>query len=134
MWKFETANIGDEIPSLTLPPINRATLALYAGASGDHNPAHIDSKFAQNAGMPDVFAHGMLVMAYLGRALTNAVPQSLIQKFGVRFSSITEVENILTCKGVVSNIKQQNDTVKLTLELFVSDEADDIKLHGHAVI
>ena len=134
MWKFETANIGDEIPSLTLPPINRATLALYAGASGDHNPAHIDSKFAQNAGMPDVFAHGMLVMAYLGRALTNAAPQSLIQKFGVRFSSITEVENILTCKGVVSDIKQQNDTVKLTLELFVSDEADDIKLHGHAVI
>ena len=45
-------------------------LALFAGASGDHNPIHIDIDFARKAGMPDVFAHGMLSMAWLGRLLT----------------------------------------------------------------
>ena len=63
--------VGSEIPALELAPITRFTLALYAGASGDHNPIHIDSDFAKKAGMPDVFAHGMLSMAYLGRMLTN---------------------------------------------------------------
>ena len=36
-------SVGTEIPALKLPPITRTTLALYAGASGDHNPVHIDS-------------------------------------------------------------------------------------------
>ena len=71
--RFEMSDItvGTEIPALELPPITRTTLALYAGASGDHNPVHIDIDFAKKAGMPDVFAHGMLSMAYLGRMLTN---------------------------------------------------------------
>ena len=38
--------IGDEIPSLITKPISRSMLALYAGASGDHNPIHIDIDFA----------------------------------------------------------------------------------------
>src|SRR5262249_17525154 len=67
--------VGDELPALTLPAINRTTLALYAGASGDHNPIHIDIDFARKARMPDVFAHGMLSAAYVARLLTDWVPQ-----------------------------------------------------------
>ena len=39
---------GDAIPQLQLPAISRTTLALYAGASGDHNPNHIDIDFAHD--------------------------------------------------------------------------------------
>jgi hypothetical protein len=31
-------NVGDRIIDKTFPKITRAMLALYAGASGDHNP------------------------------------------------------------------------------------------------
>ena len=72
--------VGTAIPELVMPPISRYTLALYAGASGDHNPIHIDSDFAKKAGMPDVFAHGMLSMAYLGRMLTNWQPQAQVRQ------------------------------------------------------
>ena len=72
---YDSVTVGDEIAPLALPPLTRATLALYAGASGDHNPVHIDIDFARAAGMPDVFAHGMLSMAWLGRLLTNWAPQ-----------------------------------------------------------
>ena len=61
---------SDRIPFET-EPISRLTLALFAGASGDHNPIHVDLDFARAAGMDDVFAHGMLSMAYLGRMLTE---------------------------------------------------------------
>ena len=93
--------VGSVIPPLELPPISRTTLALYAGASGDHNPIHIDSDFARKAGMPDVFAHGMLSMAYLGRMLTNWQPQARLRKFGSRFAAITRLQDVVTCTGRV---------------------------------
>ena len=83
--QYEDVNVGDELPPLTLPPVDRATLALFAGASGDHNTVHIDIDVARRYGMPDVFAQGMLGMAWAGRLLTNWAPQSQLQNFGVRF-------------------------------------------------
>ena len=83
--------VGDEIPPLSTPPISRLTLALYAGASGDHNPIHVDLDFARYHGMDDVFAHGMLASAYLGRMLTNWLPQDALVSFGMRFVAISHV-------------------------------------------
>lgn len=68
---YTDLKVGDNLPTFVKAPINRTTLALFAGASNDHNPIHIDLDFAQKAGYPDVFAHGMLVMAYMGQALTH---------------------------------------------------------------
>src|ERR1700710_1309415 len=96
---FEKLQVGDDLPPITFAPITRQTLALYAGASGDHNPIHIDSDFAKQAGMEDVFAHGMLGMAYLGKALTSWVPQSAIRQFSTRFVAITHLRDMITCRG-----------------------------------
>src|SRR3990167_9521089 len=93
--------VGDDMPVLELPPISRTTLALFAGASGDHNPIHIDLDFARKSGMKDVFAHGMLSMAYLGRALAEWVPQRRILRYGVRFAAITQLGDRVRCSGKV---------------------------------
>jgi acyl dehydratase len=76
-----TIRVGDRLPALQLPAVDRTTLALFGGASGDHNPIHIDLDFARRAGMPDVFAQGMLGMAWLGRLLTQWLPQSRIRRY-----------------------------------------------------
>lgn len=89
---YDSLSVGDEISAVNKPAISRHTVALYCGGSGDHNPIHVDSDFAKAAGMPDVFAHSMLSMAYLGQALTGWVPQSALHSYGVRFASITWVE------------------------------------------
>src|SRR6476646_8464326 len=93
--------IGDLLPPLALAPISRSTLALFAGGSGDHNPIHLDIDVARRAGMDDVFAQGMLSMAYLGRLLTDAFPQSQLRSFSSRFSAITPVGAVPTCLGEV---------------------------------
>ena len=133
-FNLDTASVGDKIPDLVIEPITRSTLALYAGASGDHNPMHIDLDFAKEAGMKDVFAHGMLIMAYLGRAVTNIVPQSNLKNFNVRFSSITNIGDILTCSGEVTKIDKNNSKKTIVLDLIVSDEFGDIKISGVAII
>ncbi len=133
-FNLDNASVGDKIPDLVIEPITRPTLALYAGASGDHNPMHIDLDFAKEAGMKDVFAHGMLIMAYLGRAVTNIVPQSNLKNFNVRFSSITNIGDILTCSGEVNKIDKNNSKKTIVLDLIVSDEFGDIKISGAATI
>ena len=133
-FNLNNASVGDKIPDLVIEPITRSTLALYAGASGDHNPIHIDLDFAKESGMKDVFAHGMLIMAYLGRAVTNIVPQSNLKNFSVRFSSITNIGDILTCSGKVKKIDKNNSKKTIVLDLIVSDEFGDIKISGVATI
>ena len=133
-FNLDNASVGDKIPDLVIEPITRSTLALYAGASGDHNPIHIDLDFAKEAGMKDVFAHGMLIMAYLGKAVTNIVPQSNLKNFSVRFSSITNIGDILTCSGKVKKIDKNNSKKTIVLDLIVSDEFGDIKISGVATI
>ncbi|WP_339713857.1 hypothetical protein [uncultured Sneathiella sp.] len=39
---YASVKVGDVIPALTKDEITRITLGLFAGASGDHNPIHID--------------------------------------------------------------------------------------------
>ena len=133
-FNLDNASVGDKIPDLVIESITRSTLALYAGASGDHNPIHIDLDFAKEAGMKDVFAHGMLIMAYLGKAVTNIVPQSNLKNFSVRFSSITNIGDILTCSGKVKKIDKNNSKKTIVLDLIVSDEFGDVKISGVAII
>ena len=133
-FNLNNASVGDKIPDLVIEPITRSTLALYAGASGDHNPIHIDLDFAKESGMKDVFAHGMLIMAYLGRAVTNFVPQSNLKNFSVRFSSITNIGDILTCSGKVKKFDKNISMKTIVLELIVSDDFGDIKISVVAII
>jgi len=51
-----------------------AVLERYAAASGDHARIHLDDETARAAGFPGVIAHGLLVMAYLGRAVADGIP------------------------------------------------------------
>jgi acyl dehydratase len=126
--------VGTAIPSLELPPINRTTLALYAGASGDHNPVHIDIDFAKSAGMPDVFAHGMLSMAYLGRMLTNWQPQSQLRKFANRFATITQLQDMITCSGKVVELIERDGETLARCEIQAGKENGEQTLVGEALV
>ena len=131
---YACLKVGDKIGSYATARISRTTLALFAGASGDHNPIHIDIDFAKKHGMDDVFAHGMLSMAYLGRLLTNLVPQAAIRQYGVRFGSITNLRDKITCSGeVVEKYEEAGDKL-VKLSLTAANQDGDVKLSGQAVI
>ncbi|HXE46822.1 MAG TPA: MaoC family dehydratase [Ramlibacter sp.] len=131
---WESLNTGDMLPPLELPPITRLALALYCGASGDHNPIHVDSDFAHAAGMPDVFAHGMLSAAWLGRLLTNWVPQSAIRSLDVRFVAITHVGERITCTGKVAEKFEQGGKRCVHLQLATANQDGMTKLAGEALV
>lgn len=122
------------VSELGIPPISRTTLALFAGASGDVNPIHIDIDVAKSAGLDDVFAHGMLSMAYLGRLLTNIAPQQQLRSFKVRFASFTPIYGSPKCTATVTSIDDASGELcaNLTLQMALPDGT--VTLLGDAVI
>jgi len=129
--RYDDIAVGTELPPLQTEPISRLTLALYCGASGDHNPIHVDSDFAHAAGMDDVFAHGMLGMAYLARVVTGWVPQRAIRALSTRFVAITHVGDRIACSGSVVE-KLADRQVRLVLT--AKDQSGVVKLAGEAIV
>ena len=127
---FQNAKVGDELPALHIAPISRKLLAMFAGASGDHQPTHIDIDAARAKGRDDVFAHGMLSMAYLGRVLMDFVPQERIRSYKARFVAITPIHAEPTCTGKIVAIENGLATIDLTMTL--ADGATVVR--GEAVI
>jgi acyl dehydratase len=125
---------GDALPPLELPPISRLDLALYCGASGDHNPIHVDIDFAKSAGMPDVFAHGMLSAAWLARLVTNWVPQTAIRSLDVRFAALTQVGERIRCTGTVDEKFEHDGRRSVRLKIATANADGDIKLSGEALV
>ncbi|MDR3499517.1 MAG: MaoC family dehydratase [Parvibaculum sp.] len=134
MTDIRTAAEGAVVGSLTADPITRHMLALYCGASGDHNPIHVDIDFARAAGMPDVFAHGMLSMAFLGRLVTDLVPQSRLRSFSTRFASITALGSEITCTAKLVGRFEEAGEKRARLELVAADQKSEAKLLGEAVV
>jgi acyl dehydratase len=125
---------GDTLPPLVAGPITPLTLALFAGGSGDHNPIHVDKAFAASGGFPDVFAHGMLSMAYLGRALTDWAGSTAVRQFGVRFAAITPLGAAVACTGQIEEIIERDGErlARLTLQATVVD--GPVTLIGDALV
>ena len=117
----------------SFPSITRATLAHYAGASGDMNSVHIDLDAARAAGFDDVFAQGMLVMAYMGRAITSAVPPHRLRSFSSRFIAITHLGDALTCSGTAGESFEEKGERRAVIDLEMKDQTGEVKLTGHAV-
>lgn len=125
---------GTELPPLEVAPISRTTLALFAGASGDHNPIHIDIDAAKAAGFDDVFAHGMLSMAYLGRLVTSWVPQSRLRALSTRFTAITPVLAQPTCSGTVTGVEEVDGEKRATIDVKITLADGTVTLSGEAVV
>jgi acyl dehydratase len=115
---------------LELDPITRTDLALFAGGSGDHNPIHLDLDVARAAGRDDVFAQGMLSLAYLARLVTDHVPQSALRELTTRFTAITPVGAQPTCTAEVVAVEDG----LATLDLKVVLQDGTVTLAGTAVV
>jgi len=132
---YDKVNVGDEVPPLSVE-INQMMLWLYAGASGDFNPIHVDKEFGEKVGLGGTIAHGLLNMGMLGRCITDWLGDpGAIKKFKVRFRSPARPGDTVTFKGRVTEKKVEEDRNLAVLE--VSAENQDgaqILTNGLAVV
>lgn len=123
------------VPDLSIGLVTRASLAIYAGASWDHNPMHIDIDVARANGREDVFAHGMLVMAYMTRAVTTHLPCLTLTAIDARFMKVMPVGVALTvATKVLESAAFINDDNAARLEITASADGVGAVARATAVI
>jgi acyl dehydratase len=132
--KFEDYEVGTGLPEHKIGPIAHMDLVRYAGASGDFNPIHTDPAFAEQVGLGGTIAHGMYVMAQLGRFSTNWVTPLQIKSFGVKFKGMSRPGETIICRGKVKRKKEENGEKLLTIAVEAVNDADEVKVGGELVV
>ncbi|HKM99602.1 MAG TPA: MaoC/PaaZ C-terminal domain-containing protein [Candidatus Binataceae bacterium] len=128
--KFDSVKVGDEIPKFVVDGVTRPDFVRYAGASGDFVPLHYDQTFVEAAGIPTVFAQGMLTAGLLSKALTDWAGIGNVRQFKVRFATRVWPGDTVTCTGKVTN-KLEKDGEKLVEgDLIVLNQKGEPAIRG----
>ncbi|MGI8631343.1 MAG: MaoC/PaaZ C-terminal domain-containing protein [Solirubrobacterales bacterium] len=122
---------GSDLPELRVTP-DKYLPHRYAGASGDFNPIHIDSDFAEQVGLPRNILHGLYSMALVAQAHTAAVggdPRRL-KKLSVQFRGMGVPEKEIVVTGTVS----EGEGGQLTTEAEATQDGNAIIKNASATL
>jgi acyl dehydratase len=125
-------HVGAEAPPREFGPLTRQMFVRYAGASGDLNPMHYDDELARSAGYPSVFAQGMFSAALLAGFATDWLGAANVRRFGVRFREQVWPGDVLTCLGAVTEVSEEGDADRLTVELTATRQTGGVAITGTA--
>lgn len=132
--KFSDYEVGAKLPELRSGPVHHMDLVRYSGAAGDFNPIHTDPVFAKSVGLEGTIAHGMYVMALMGRMCSNWVNPAQMESFGVKFKGMTKPGEMVVCSGEVKKKKEENGKKLLMVSVQAANEAGDVKVAGDLVV
>jgi acyl dehydratase len=123
-----------------LPEIRRSVaredINLYALASGDFNPIHLDAEFASKTPAGGIIAHGMLIMAYVSQMLTEAFAQSWLSsgKLNIRFKAPARPGDLLTVSGKVEKLQPQDGRTLVTCSVLCANQNGEAVITGEAAV
>ncbi len=92
---------------LRTPPVTPLQLALFAAASGDHNPLHLDPEVARRAGFDKPVVHGMLSMALTAKLLTREFGPQALTRLHTRFVGVALVGEALELVATLREADEQ---------------------------
>lgn len=129
---YDTVEVGDPIPTLQKPPINRTQIARFAAASGDYGPLHVDEEVGRASGYGSVMAHGMIAMAYVGEMLEKWLQNGRVARMEVRFLKFIWPGDVLSAKGVVVPKPDGDGNQGIVCDVWVQNQNNDKVLDGKA--
>ncbi|HYV68249.1 MAG TPA: MaoC/PaaZ C-terminal domain-containing protein [Myxococcales bacterium] len=124
--------VGDDLPPLSKPAIDRVQIARYASASNDFNRLHLDEPFAHALGFPGLFAPGMLAMGFVGQLLTAWLRRGHVRRLAARFVKIVWPGDELTCRGRIAELRKENGACYADVELWAENQKGELVLRGQA--
>lgn len=127
---FEDIKVGDVLPVLVKDPVTHTQLVKYSGASGDFNPLHTDPEVGKAVGIGGMIAHGMLIMGFVGQAITNWIPKKYLKSFGVRFAGMTRPGDVVTVTGKVTEKKEVGGEKRIVCEVTAKNQKDALLVAG----
>jgi 3-hydroxybutyryl-CoA dehydratase len=116
--------------------ITQEKINLYAEASGDFNPIHVDEAFAANTPFGGTIAHGMLNLAYVSEMMTSAFGRSWVSggKLRAKFKESARPGDTLTITGKIDCIEQESDVSYANCSFECRNQRGEAIVTGEAIV
>ena len=125
-------------PGDTLPLISKVVaqedINMYAMASGDHNPLHLNQQFAATTHYGRIVAHGMLVLGYVSEMMSQAFGLHWLEtgRLKIRFRAPTYPGDRVSTYGAVLKMTENNCNIHLACTVGCRNEHGEEVINGEA--
>ncbi len=123
---------------VNLPEVKRTVtqqnINLYAEASQDFNPIHIDEDFAKKTPLGGTIAHGMLILAYVSQMMSAAFGQSWLAggKLNVRFKTPAHPGDTITVSGTIRKLNKSGGQILVNCDILCINQDGESVITGEA--
>ncbi|MCX5873920.1 MAG: MaoC family dehydratase [Deltaproteobacteria bacterium] len=114
--------------------ISESDIYLYAGITGDFNPAHVNEAYAQKTFFKTRIAHGMLVAGFVSTVMANKLPGpgAIYIRQELDFVAPLHIGDTVTARAEVIEIMADKNRVKIKTTCVNQDGA--LVLSGVAIV
>ncbi|MBN2285913.1 MAG: MaoC family dehydratase [Tissierellales bacterium] len=114
--------------------VTETDVYLYAGITGDINPAHINDEYAKNTFFKGRIAHGMLTAGFVSAVLGMYLPGpgTIYISQDLKFTAPVKFGDTIKAEAEVIEILEEKNRIKLNTTCF--NQNGDIVLKGTAVV
>ena len=112
--------------------ITQENINLYAEASRDFNPIHIDEAFAKKTPLGGTIAHGMLILTYVSQMMSAAFGQSWLAggKLSVRFKTPARPGDTITVSGRISRVEKSDGQTSIRCDVLCQNQNGESVITG----
>ncbi len=123
MTNFPELHIDTILPELR-KTVRQENINLYAKASGDNNPIHLDPEFGKKMQLGGTVAHGMMILAYVSEYMTANFGKSWLTtgKLNIRFKDPAKPDDSITVFGRVTQISDDGNQSKVNCEIICQNQ------------
>jgi len=130
--RFEDLQVGQEAEFSKT--VTEADVVLFAGITGDLNPAHVDEEAAKASRFGGRVAHGMLSASFISTVLGGRLPGPGTIYVGqtLRFTAPVRIGDTVTARVRVTELRAEKR--RAILETRCTNQRDEVVVEGEAEV
>jgi 3-hydroxybutyryl-CoA dehydratase len=114
--------------------ISESDIYLFAGITGDFNPAHVNQNYAEKTFFKSRIAHGLLLAGLMSAVMANRLPGpgTIYLKQDLSFLAPVYIGDTITAIVEVTEIK--HDKNRVLLKTYCKNQQDKLVIEGEAIV
>ena len=114
--------------------VTETDVYLYAGVSGDFNPAHVNEVYASNTFFKGRIANGMLSAGFISATLANQLPGpgTIYLKQDLSFRAPVRIGDTITAQVEVLELQVEKNRVRM--KTTCTNQEGTVVLDGEALV
>jgi len=114
--------------------VTDADVVLFAGVTGDLNPAHLNEPFAAGTFFKGRIAHGMLSAGFISAVIGTKLPGpgAIYMSQSLRFTAPVRIGDTITARAEVIEVIEEKNRVKLSTTC--TNQDGTVVLDGEALV